>query len=171
MTTIVIDFKNKKVVADKQTTSSKVEYSFMKQDYQVLDYTFLPTITSKIHSLTLEGQSIIFTAAGDCAEINRQLTRVKKTGFIDKSKGDCTIALIYNKGDGLLVDLYKAIKTWRGYKWDKTIEQGDTNIIIFGSGGNYAYGAFMGGLSAEEAIIAASKCDIYTSSEYDVVEL
>jgi ATP-dependent protease HslVU (ClpYQ), peptidase subunit len=99
------------------------------------------------------------------------LNRVKKTGFIDKPKGDCTIALVHIKGDGLLVDLYNAVKTWCGYKWDKTIVQGNNKVITFGSGGNFAYGAFMGGLSAEESVVAASKCDIYTSREYDVVEL
>lgn len=165
MTTVVIDFKNKKVVADKQATITKCKSSFIMGTPELLDWTFDMESVSKVFRC---GNTVV-VGAGDLNEVNRQRVNWTNKRYVDKPKADCTIAVVYNKGDGLLVDLYKAVNTLFGYKWEKSLVQGNSTVITFGSGSNYAYGAFMGGLSAEESVVAASKCDKYTSCEYDVM--
>ena len=85
-----------------------------------------------------------------------------------------TIKVVRRKGNSLFVELYDGQKGkyfWSSPTWDLTFVQGNDSIITFGSGGDYAYGAIRAGVSSEEAMVAASKCDKYTSLEYDVVTL
>lgn len=174
MTTVVIDFANRKIVADKQTTSKHFEKRGVlgilgAVEPKLADWSFSTRETCKIHRLE-DGR--YFVGAGDKSELIRQKDHYNAYGYIDKPKESVTIALVNRKGDGLFVDLYNSEKKRFGkYVWEKIYQQGTAELITFGSGGDYAYGAFKAGVSAEEAVVAASKCDKYTSAEYDVEEL
>ena len=167
MTTVLIDFKNKKIVADKQSTYSKCEDDFWGckgEDY------FHPEVTSKIQKM----EGYWFVAAGKVSEIDRQQQLLRGGNmFLSSPRAIVTIALVRAKNKGLIVDVYKAVesKFFKFLSWEKEVVQGDSKVITFGSGGNFAYGAFMGGCSAEESVTAASYCDIYTGLGLDVEEV
>ena len=44
----------------------------------------------------------------------------------------------------------------------------DCTLITFGSGGNYAYAGLQAGLSPEESVLLAAKCDRYTDDNVSV---
>ena len=169
MTTIVIDFKNKLIAADKQSTCNMmVNGSLIKEQIFYKQ-------CSKIH-LVSNDEEIYLLGVGDNYEISRQSLYVARNGHVDNEVlGNCDLVIVRVKGDGLFADIYKykTVTNWYGKKigkFERTSLQGDNNVITFGSGGDYAYGAFMAGCTAEEAVIAASKCDVYTSHEVDVVK-
>jgi len=168
MTTVLIDFKERKIVADNQTTYSKVNGEFLGTSGE--DY-FYPEKSNKVHPI---GDGAYFVGSGDAFELDRQLAYIiKSKKFLTKPKSSVKIAIVRRKNEGLLVDVYEAQKSeYLGIKsWKKVITQGNYQVITFGSGGDYAAGAFMGGCSAEASVIAASKCDISTGLGITVVEV
>jgi hypothetical protein len=170
MTTILIDFKNKKIVADNQTTYSKKHSDFLGSSGR--DY-FYPQKESKIF-LVSKKERVYFTGAGDAHELDRQLKSLRRdTKFLSRPKGEVKIALIREKNGGLLVDIYetKYSKYLQVAYWHKEIIQGNSQVITLGSGGDFAYGAFMAGCSAEESVIAASRCDTSTGLGITTVEV
>ncbi|WP_290738585.1 hypothetical protein [Haliea sp.] len=167
MTTVIIDFKDKKVLADKQTT----QMFYKGSSKHLNDKSFAIDTNDKIH----RHDDILLTGSGDRDEILRLIRIYKNRGHIvEPNLPDVTIAVVRAKGDGLFIELYNSVKGkhfWNSPTWDLKLIQGDDNVITFGSGGDYAMGAIKAGVSSEEAMIAASKCDKYTSFEYDVVRL
>lgn len=176
MTTVIIDFKEKKVLADKQTTQTYYEESSVLHTLSVIEpkinkESFGIEHNDKIHKV----RDVILVGSGDRDEVLRLKKEYTYRNHIPKPKTDnVTLAVVRKKGDGLFVELYDGQKGkhfWNSPAWDFKIIQGNDNIITFGSGGDYAYGAIRAGVSSEEAMVAASKCDKYTSFEYDVVTL
>ena len=169
MTTVLIDFKEKKIVADKQRT-----YGMVDSKGDIIEAQVSRGTVCKIKQVT---QGVFLVGAGDASEVLRQYEILIVTGMVDKSvEGDCTLAVVQVKGEGLLVDLYTYRKTrWTWLtgvgRFNREAVQGTTSCITFGSGGNYAYGAHKAGCSPEDSVRAASKCDEFTSYEIDVVEL
>jgi hypothetical protein len=168
MTTILIDFKERKIVADNQTTLYKRHGDFLGTSGD--DY-FYPKSTNKIHALP---DGAWFVGAGVCSELERQLNRLLDGSiFLDKPRDIVSIAIVRSKNKGLLVDLHEAVesKYLKIKSWEKYLYQSEVKVLTFGSGGSFAYGAFMGGCSAEDSVIAASKCDTYTGLGITVVEV
>lgn len=171
MTTIVIDFKNKKIVADRQLTCTSLKYNMFTETYKEIEGQVSYEQGNKIHQV---GDGVYLVGAGDGCEIERQKKYYETNGCVDiNSKSDCTIAVVRRKGDGLFVDTYEYKKNkWKsGGKLTHEVVQGSTDVITFGSGGKYAFGAFKAGCSAEDSVRVASKCDQYTSYEIDMVSL
>lgn len=168
MTTVLIDFSSKKIVADNQSTYSKIHGDFLGLSG---DSYFYPKLTNKIHTLE---DGAYFVGAGSCKELERQLNRLLG-GFIflDKPKEEVSIAIVRSKNNGLLVDMYETVtsKHLNIKSWKKTLIQGDSKVVTFGSGGDFAQGAFRGGCSPEDSVIAASKCDTSTGLGITVVEV
>lgn len=171
MTTILIDFKTKKIVADRQTTCTDLQYDLFSQTYKELHGQVSYKLSNKIHKVA---EGVYLVGAGNKGEVIRQAEHYRKYGTADiKAKDNCTLAVVRVKGEGLFADTY----TYQKNKWKKggtlihKVVQGASSIVTFGSGSNYAYGAFMAGCSAEDSVRAASRCDQYTSYEIDVVEL
>lgn len=169
MTTVLICFKEKKIVADRQRTCNRVYGNGVIIDAQVRrdDVCKIKEVTAGVY----------LVGAGDAAEVLRQYQVLRDTGMVDKSVASkCNLAVVQTKGEGLLVDIYTPEKTqwtWLTGKWRFRREtvQGSTNCIAFGSGSDYAYGAFKGGCSPEDSVRAASRCDEFTGYEIDVVQL
>ncbi|QHZ59843.1 peptidase HslV family [Alteromonas phage vB_AmeM_PT11-V22] len=176
MTTVIIDFKERKVLADKQTTQtfykevSPIRY-MLSDNIPINEESFAIQSNDKIHRIG----DVVLAGAGNRSEILRLVEHYEYKGYIPPPKEeDVTIAVVRRKGEGLFVELYDAQKGkhfWNSPKWDLQLIQGTDNFITFGSGGNYAYGAIKAGVPSEDAIRAASKCDKYTSFEYDSVTL
>lgn len=169
MTTVVIDFKNRIIAADKQTTCNMLDFKGTTINEQIWYET--------CKKIKLLDNGVYFVGSGNVRELTRQWNQLYFNGRIDKDvKANCTIAVVRAKGDGLFVDLYEytTVRNYLGQKvgkFNRTTLQGTTNVITFGSGGTYAYGAFMAGCTAEQSVVVASKCDPYTSYEVDVVEV
>lgn len=176
MTTIIVDFKNKKVVADKQTTHtyskevSAIRY-FLSDTIPINEKSFNITYSDKIHKVG----DVIITGSGDRNEILRLVQKYEERSHIVEPKTDnVTVLVARSKGDGLFVEIYDGKKGkyfWSKPTWDMTFKQGDKGYVTIGSGSHYAYGALMAGVSAEEALVAASKSDNHTSAKYDVMEV
>lgn len=176
MTTVIIDFKEKKVLADKQTTQTfredaSILHMVMGTKPKINDTSFGIESNDKIHKVG----DVVLVGAGDTGEILRLVKSYTSYGYIPKPEvKDVTMAVVRAKGKGLLVELYEGQggkHFWNSPTWDFKVIQGEDNVITFGSGGNYAHGAIKAGVSSDEAMEAASKCDKYTSFEYDVVTL
>lgn len=176
MTTVIVDFKEKKIVADKQTTHkynkevSTLRYMF-SGSIPINEQSFNMTYNDKIHKVG----DVFITGSGNRDEILRLAKKYEERSHIVQPKtGDVTVLVVRPKGEGLFVEIYDGRKGkyfWSRPTWGVTFKQGKSGYIVIGSGGNYAYGALMAGVSAEEALIAASRADNYTSDKYDVVEV
>ena len=176
MTTVVIDFKERKVLADRQTTQTYYEkFSIFHRvtvtEPKINKDSFSIEANDKIHKVG----DVVLVGSGDRDEVLRLVAEYINRNHVPKPKTDnVTLAVVRKKGDGLFVELYDGKKGkhfWNSHVWDFKVIQGNDSIITFGSGGDYAYGAIKAGVSSEEAMVAASKCDKYTSFEYDVVTL
>lgn len=176
MTTVVIDFKERKVLADRQTTQTYYEETSVLNmmtgtEPEINKESFRIKFNDKIHKVG----DVVIVGSGNRDEILRLKKEYTYRNHIPKPKtDDVTLAVVRCKGDGLFVELYdgqKGKRFWNSPTWDFKTIQGNDTIITFGSGGDYAYGAIRAGVSSEEAMVVASKCDKYTSFEYDVVTL
>ena len=170
MTTIVIDFQNKMIIADRQQTCTRLSgftKTEIKEQTQYRD-------VDKIHTLR---NGYYATGAGDSDEIRRQIAHINCFGVIDpKVKSSCILAVVRDKGLGLSVDIYRYKKTkwtwFTGYGEFKLETIQKTNgILSFGSGSDYAFGAYMAGASPKEAVKVAAICDKYTGHEIDCVSV
>lgn len=167
MTTIFIDFKNKKIVADRQRTSNLVTKGVDEE--ASVSY----SEACKIHRM---GDGVYLVGAGNSDEISRQAMFYRENRRVDHNVlKDCTLAVIRNKGDSLFVDTYQYVKKQSFWLVNKGTFKREShqciNYITFGSGSDAAEVLFLNGFSAEEAVRGASKVDIYTSYEIDVVDL
>lgn len=176
MTTVVIDFKERKVLADRQTTQTYYEeisvlHMVTGTEPKVNRDSFGIESNNKIHKVG----DVVIVGSGDRVEVLRLVKEYTYRKHIPLPETDnVTLAVVRKKGEGLFVELYDGKKGkhfWNSPVWDFKVIQGNENTITFGSGGEYAYGAIKAGVSSEAAMVAASKCDKYTSFEYDVVTL
>ena len=79
-----------------------------------------------------------------------------------KTKCKTEVALVRLKDGQLEVDRYYTTteRTWSRYlKWDHSYHTGEHGFITLGSGRDYALGALKAGVSIEEAMSVAKKCD------------
>lgn len=179
MTTIVIDCKGKVIASDMQTTSSCVSNGDEVEHTQHYKHD-----TVKCYVIPSDsGKNTYIAAAGDISAISDQLLCYKRNGHLDKyTDAAWSIAVVQRKGEFLHVDLHTSRKSGRKFDWWqlKYVDAyfvktssilSDCRVITFGSGGDYAYAGMMAGLSAEEAVKLAAKCDIYTNDIVDVVEV
>lgn len=159
MTTIVIDFENCTIAADSRRTCTQV----CQGGAEVLSY----DTVLKVHRVG----EYVFTGAGSSHEIQRQLSMFKFHGSLDtKFKGECKIAIAHMKGDTMQVDLYTATprKLWGGFKVKSETLLKRKGVMTLGSGANYAFAGMVAGMTAEEAVVLASKCDPYTDANVNV---
>lgn len=179
MTTVFIDFKEQTILADRQSTSTHYkpyeDLWDLAKKRQLVPHSF--SIESKDKIYSVEGDDpCVLVGAGVSSEIERLKKFFNRHGYIDfPETEDVTMAVVRKKGKGLFVELYtgKSSKKWYRTKhyWDVERLQGNTQVVTFGSGGDYAYGAYKAGASPVEAMRTASECDIYTSSDIDIKKL
>ena len=169
MTTVVIDFTRMQIAADSQTTSH------MCDDYHgIVGHTqHYSHITEKV----VKVKDVYIVGAGDFDAIKRERTNYSVKGCLkNKPCGEWTIAIVQAKGDFLHVDIHKSTlkKTWYGKKYYSVATDSylkNNGSICFGSGGSYAYAGMMTGMCAKDAVLLASKCDIYTDTKVQVVNV
>lgn len=181
MTTIVIDFKEQSVYADKCTTythstcldknltgilfSSESERSDMKVARRETD------------KLYVSGNKVI-TGCGD-TDLIRKFQRHYDSDKTTPILADeyAIIYVIEKRPQGLVVDTYKPVdgpRKWylkRQKVWQITSEVRTEGYITKGSGGDYAMGALLAGVSPQDAIRLASTVDPYTGFGVDCVDL
>lgn len=169
MTTIVIDFARMQIAADSQTTSHMCdEYDGIVGHTQHYSHS-----TEKITKV----EDIYIAAAGDSDAIKHEKRNYAANGSLMKKPcGEWTIAIIQAKGDFLHVDVHQSDmkKTWYGKKYyEVKIDSYLRNhgSLCFGSGGRYAYAGMMTGMCAKDAVLLAAKCDIYTDTNVQVVNV
>lgn len=170
MTTIVIDFKGKRVFSDKQATYTPRGVRFTGDNPDIRRYY---QDTYKVFTLN---DGVYLAGSGDLNAIHEQITYIQEHRFIGKPTGDMTIALVRAKGEGLFVDYYNTIKKWSWWKgyyyiWEHKTIQKSEGFLSFGSGGKYAAGAIQGGSTIERAMKVASELDEFTGCDIDVVEV
>jgi hypothetical protein len=169
MTTIVIDCKNKQIAADSQTTSH-----FTDKEGSIIDYTVhYKHNAKKIHKIG----GVYLAGSGDSGAILDAVMHYDTNGSLPKKpSGEWTIAIIQRKQDHLHIDLFRSeiYRTWYGvtkYKVSTSCYLSDSEAYCIGSGKSYAYAGMKMGLSAEESVLLASKCDLYTDSNVNVVDI
>jgi predicted nucleic acid-binding Zn ribbon protein len=169
MTTIVIDCKRMQIAADSQTTSHMCdEYSGIVGHTQ--HYSRSTEKVTKVKGIYIAG-------AGDSDAIQREKRNYAANGSLMKKPcGEWTIAIVQAKGEFLHVDIHKSNmkKTWYGKKYYEVKTESylrDYGSLCFGSGGSYAYAGMMTGMCAKDAVLLAAKCDIYTDTKVQVVNV
>jgi len=169
MTTIVIDFANKVVYADKRSTWTQWNKTFLT-DNKNQQWEGLSDKTSKIKHGEFDcGKPFVIVGAGDSNLISQFECTYPDRVPDPKEVGQAVIFVIAEQGHGLRVTEYTpAKKTW----WSKTCWEYTTYIksqgfLTAGSGGDYAYGALMAGVSPDKVFDAVALCDKGTSSEFD----
>lgn len=168
MTTVVIDCKTKQIAADSQTTSYN-----LTSNGSPITHTTTYVQNIKVHRV----DDVVFVAAGNRDAIQEELHHYKQKGYLSGNpQGEFIIALCRRKGSYLHVDIHKSdsTKTWWGKKCYKQTSEtllSDSAYITFGSGGKYAQAGMEMRLSAEQAVILASKCDPYTDDKVTMEQL
>lgn len=169
MTTIVIDFKRMQIAADSQTTSH------MPDGHEgIVGHTrHYSHATEKVGKV----RDVYIAGAGDSDAIKREkLNYLHKGCLKNKPCGEWTIAIVQPKGGFIQVDVHQSDmkKTWYGKKYYEVKTDSylrDYGSICFGSGGKYAYAGMMSGMCAKDAVLLAAKCDIYTDTNVQVINV
>lgn len=169
MTTVVIDFKNKQIAADSQTTSHFTNGSGEEISHTV----HYSHNTEKIFKT---GDVYIVGAGNSDAIASEKEYFVKYGSLRKKPTGEWTIAVVQVKGDFVQADVHQSTlkTTWYGkkiYKVESSSYLSNERVITFGSGGKYAYAGMISGMDAKDSVILASKCDVYTNANAQVVDL
>lgn len=169
MTTIVIDFKRMQIAADSQTTSHMWdEYHGIVGHTQHYSHS-----TDKITKI----KGVYIAGAGDSDAIKLEKRNYTLNGsLMKKPTGEWTIAIVQAKGDFLQVDIHKSNgkKTWYGRKYYEVSTESylrNSCSLCFGSGGVYAYAGMITGMCAKDAVLLAAKCDPYTDTKVQVVNV
>ena len=182
MTTIIIDEKTKAIYADSQTTTTETASNssviFPKNEFKV---TTLQPDAEKVFYISKEVGWI--TATGCTRMLNecvRLSARNNEFTLPDISRGYRDVKIIHvNYGIGGKIDVMKyEPNTKRIYcffekhYWkDSWTRLGAESILFYGSGSLYAEGAYRASNDPIEAIIAASKCDLYTNANVKIYKL
>lgn len=182
MTTIIIDSKTKAIYADSQTTSTETSVSsnliFRSNEFKV---TTLQPDVEKVFYISKEVGWI--TATGCVNMLNMCVSLSKKNNDFtlpDISKGYTDVKIInVNYGVGGKIDVMEYIPdtkviygVFNKYIWlDKWTRLNEGNQMFYGSGSLFAKGAYAACDDPVKAIIAASKCDLYTNANVKVHKL
>lgn len=162
MTTILIDFEDRVIAADRQTTSVCERTSTISR-----------TENGKIRSCRRE--NLYFTGTGIKGEIDRQYGFYNRNGkLLSKVQDKCNLCIVTVDNGQIIADIYHYIppKWYQLYgRFRRETLKGDSTVITMGSGDDYARGAYFAGATAEEAIRVAAKLDTYTGNSVDVVRL
>lgn len=186
MTTVIIDGKTKAIYTDtRQTQVTSRRGNFMLFLFKVPHInkcTEYHLIDDAVKCFYISKEVGYITSTGDTHLFNECVSLSKKNNEFslpDVSYGysPVTIINVKLKDNGFLdVVTYKpkTNKRWFGeeYYWDNNwtmiTEEG---ISFYGSGADYAEGAYRAGASPKEAIVAASKCDHYTNCNINIYDL
>ncbi|WBF79468.1 hypothetical protein BNNNBJKE_00025 [Aeromonas phage vB_AdhM_DL] len=182
MTTIIIDEKTKAIYADSQTTTTETASNssiiFPKNEFKV---TTLQPDAEKVFYISKEVGWI--TATGCTRMLNECVSLSKKNNEFtlpDISKGYRDVKIInINSGVGGKIDVIeyqpktkKVYHYFEKHYWkDCWTRLGTDSILFYGSGSLYAEGAYRACNDPVQAIIAASKCDLYTNANVKVHKL
>lgn len=134
MTTIFIDCNDKRLYTDSRLTSSFVSGDEIHSKKYCHGY--------KIYPLS----GFVIAGAGDREEIDRFVKEYELGGKIKNPKNNNTIAVISSDGYNTDVIIYNATE-YKGlfgkkYKYKITTHKMRKGFISFGSGGDYATGAY-----------------------------
>lgn len=182
MTTIIIDEKTKTIYADSQTTTTETASNssiiFPKNEFKVTtlqpDAEKVFYISKEVGWITATGCTRMFN---ECVGLS---TRNNEFTLPDISKGYRDVKIInINFGVGGKIDVMeyqpKTKKVYHFFEkhywkdcWTRLLE-GST--LFYGSGSLYAEGAYRTCNDPVQAIIAASKCDLYTNANVKVHKL
>ena len=182
MTTIIIDEKTKAIYADSQTTTTETASNssiiFPKNEFKV---TTLQPDAEKVFYISKEVGWITATGCtGMLNECVRLSARSNEFTLPDISRGYRDVKIIHvSYGIGGKIDVMKyEPNTKRIYcffekhYWkDSWTRLGADSILFYGSGSLYAEGAYRACNDPIEAIIAASKCDLYTNANVKIYKL
>lgn len=184
MTTLIVDHENRKVYADKQTTSTRLKTTrgmlsglFLNPKYESTTVTNEPT--TKVFKFTPEMSEceMLFAGAG-CTEY---IVRCEKSvrsgkGLPDPPEDlsiDCTIINLIPSGDQCVLYVYELVQKTKlfglstGLKWERTRINKQAGYSTYGSGGNFAHGALNTKVTIDKVFESVSICDPYTSSCFD----
>lgn len=176
MTTIVVSFKELRIVADRQMTRMSV--SGGTEGTSRLTY-------FEVDKIFEVGDGIYLTGAGCYNSLRESAEFYKENGILpDTPNGDLSICIVRRKGDTLAVDVYESeLKCFKRkgllftkkepvYHWGlRKYLCSDAGHYTLGSGGRYAMGALNVGATPEAAIRAAAQSDVYTGTILDSVSL
>ncbi|MBG24103.1 MAG: hypothetical protein CMF22_11710 [Idiomarinaceae bacterium] len=171
MTTCIVDFDTKTIYTDdlqtryhKEVTTSSFGFKKVSRD---VGLGFAPT--EKIR-MTANGCTVV--AAG-CATTLDEFARGYPNKIPKAPKSNTTILVCQVVGDTFRVISYQSrVGVFRN-RWEIDVISPLKRHIAIGSGSEYAAGALAAGATPENAIIAASKLDHYTSANvtgYKVVD-
>lgn len=184
MTTVIIDGKTKAIYTDtRQTqTTSGGTYSFLgfnlkhnksTQIHLIDDGVKCHYISKEVGYITSTGCVYLFNECVRLSKQHNEFTLPK----LHNGYSSTTILNVKLKDNGYLEVIKYVPKTQNGLFSSKHYWQNnwtllsDTGIQFYGSGSDYAQGAYCAGISPKDAIIAASKCDHYTNANVQIYNI
>ena len=181
MTTIIIDSKTKSIYADSQTTSTETSISsnliFRSNEFQVV------TLQPDVEKVFYISKEVGWITATGCAKMFRECVSLSKKNnnftLPDISKGYNDVKIINVNYSGGSVDVMEHLPetkviygVFNKHIWlDKWTRLNEGNQMFYGSGSLFAKGAYAACDDPVKAIIAASKCDLYTNANVKVHKL
>lgn len=181
MTTIIIDSKTKAIYADSQTTSTETSVSsnliFPSNEFQVI------TLQPDVEKVFYISKEVGWITATGCANMLNMcvLLSKKNNNFTlpDISKGYRNVKIINVNYSSGVIDIMEYIPdtkviygVFNKHIWlDKWTRLNEGDQLFYGSGSLFAKGAYAACNDPVEAIIAASKCDLYTNANVKVHKL
>ena len=184
MTTLIVDHKNQKVYADKQTTSTCLKNTrgmlsglFLNPKYESTTVTNEPT--TKVFKFTPEDSKceMLFAGAGCSSYIKKCENRLRLgRGLPNPPKDlgtDCIIVNLIPSGDQCVLYVYELVKEVKLFglsttlKWKRTRVNKQVGYSTYGSGSSFAHGALNTEVPIDKVFESVSICDPYTSSCFD----
>ena len=181
ITTIIVDFKEGRVYADRQTTNTHAQCENKLFDTLIGNKVYGVTTlyenqTTKVHKLD---NGIIFSAAGSCDIIDKCHQAVMHNKPLPSPTEEdhlgTTILVVTKTGDAenatITLTTYSSRRkstSWyreQQFEWERKSFKKTEGYATLGSGQQYAMGALMAGATPEEAIVATSKVCLYTNAD------
>lgn len=176
MSTVIIDFKNKKVFTDTQMTrkSWKANKWISVISFGILSDGVKSTwtdFTQTTCKATLR-ENFIIVGTG-CSRTIEKFATCYPTSLPNAAE-NTSIFVLSSLDSTVRVLEYQSTKKWGFCRWKESSYNKSSGYITIGSGSSYAFGALMANVAPEDAIKAASKADVYTNDEikdYDIPRL
>lgn len=178
MTTIIIDNNTKSIYADSQGTCTDWRNSgivFQNKDFET---TTLQHNTEKVFYISKEVGWITGTGnlhlVHECVGLSSQNNKFTLPNISKGYKNVTIINVVVDPEGKIDVMEYEPRtkvkhKLFHKHFWkDKWQRLGDDGALFYGSGSDYALGAYKVCNDPVESIVAASKCDMYTNSHVKV---
>ena len=170
MTTIVIDYENQMVYADKTgTVKHDTSHSLLERIF--IGNSSIDEVTSFVDTqekIRRTSEGYLVTGAGCASTLDGFTGWPNHIPKVPKHK--TTVVILFPCGGSVRELRYTCEENkswWRPKKWEQEVTVENKGFSCIGSGGMYARGALEAGVHPRDAIKAASRVDFSTGFQVD----